>query len=170
MFGITRLAQTNQSFLIDLAVKNRARSVETSIAIAKVLASKVMVPTTAVLVPANFFRTEAGIDIAKVLNAINEIVPVDFGSILDLALKFWLIRYDAVHGDGMPYFTNSKCGTHDFFRMTKNLDEATLNIIADKCGDINRLMQGFANIYTELTGAAGNTPAAPVLAGGAVCL
>lgn len=165
MFGMTLLSQVNQSFLLDLAVKNRARGPETSIALAKVLSANVTVPTTAVLIPANFFRTDGGLEIGKVLNTVNEIVPVDFGSVLDLALKFWLTRYDAVHGDGMPYFTNSKCGTQDFFRLTKNIDQATLDLISDKCGDINRLMEGFAGIYKELQGNVLNN--APV---GAVCL
>lgn len=68
-----------------------------SVALAKVAAYRLPLPTTPIENPVLYFITKFKTDVVNSLSALNEAMVIDLGNILELTQSLWLFRYRLVY-------------------------------------------------------------------------
>jgi len=152
MSYITKLSKASQDFISNLAMTGKSRSLETSLALARVLANSMSVPSTPVESPVIYFKTTYQISIEEQLSNINEIVVLDIQTILDYALKFFQFKYFTVHSDSHVLALNCETAIVDFFKISKVFDQEALKAIQENCSFITNAVNNFNRVIDEIKG------------------
>ena len=121
-------------------------------AIAAAVASSVAdftdVPATKVDSPSGEYARSAAMMIGDQIACFNEVAPFDLRLALDLARKFWMLRYETIHTrrvhDVNPgdYF----CG---YFNVNRNFSKSDLECLNRLCVEIGTLEIGIRDILVK---------------------
>lgn len=150
MYQILTLSSDSQKFISELTSGNKTRTLPVSIAIARVIANEVILPSTEVDNITTFFNVQAGIDCSKYVSDINEILPIDSQCIMDLIVKFYNYRYNSAYPCSHILAVKKETAIVDFFRISKVFDETTLDVIKENCVQLTELVAKFLKLITEL--------------------
>lgn len=151
MFSIARLSPRQQDFLTGLVQRNMNRSVPVSIALAKVLAVQVLVPSSPVESVDTFFNEQGTGAIFAILDSLSTVVPLNHQLIHDISKSFFRFAYDTVHGglgyeEGRMYTT----GVVSFFRIDKHFSEEIVKTIEAEYGSIESMIREFTIIVEDM--------------------
>lgn len=151
MFQITKLSQASQSFISALSTTGKSRSLETSIALGRVLAMDLPLPTAPVDNVVMFFKLQFQIEMERYVSTLNEIVVLNTSAVFDYALKFYEYRYSLVNPDKYILATNKETGLVDFFKISKVFDSATIAAIQNNPTLLTEQVNSFKKIKDELS-------------------
>lgn len=160
MFAITKLGPQSQGFVTELSSLNASRSMVSTLALARALTLCSNLPSTPVDDVDGFFRTHIQVELEATLNTINELMVVDVKVVMDYALKFYKVRYNAAHPQCSVFSFCCDTAIQDFFSISRSVDEAALKVICDEAAVISVRLNKFVKLIEELTKKPEPTPGA----------
>lgn len=150
MFAMTKLSQETQGLVSELISTNKSRSMEVSIALARVLVASLPMPTAPVDDITMYFRQQHKISLGVIINQINEIVVLDLSAVEDYCLKFYQYRYQALYPDKAIIALKLETALVDFFQISRCFDEASIACIVAQPILMTGLNSKFNKMLDEL--------------------
>lgn len=147
MFSITKLGQVSQAFVAEMSMNNKSRSLQSSLALAKVLTFNATLPSSPVGDAVSFYRTHVQLEAETKVNSINEIMVLDVKVVMDFCMKLYMLRYQSAHPSCHVFSFNKETAVEDFFGISRAVDPATITVIK---GDPATLA-GYVNKYKTMT-------------------
>ena len=89
-------AFADQVGALEVDYKSKTRLV--AFAVAAALAQRLPIPSSAVQSPTSHYRASGELGARAVIGCFNEAHPLDLREAFDMTMKFWLYRYNVVHG------------------------------------------------------------------------
>lgn len=152
MYTVTKLTNNSQTFVSELSLDGKSRRVETSIALARIIAMELTLPTSQVDDLQNYFNLQLRVDINSKVYQLNEIMSLDVKAVLDLVYKFYYYRYNVMAPTIGLISVNRSNAIVDFFNISKSFDPETIRIIEENSIYITELTLKFNKLLTELQG------------------
>ena len=131
MFQITKLSPTSASFLAQLSLSGKSRSMQVSIALGRVLADSLSIPSTPVDSIVTLYNTQYRLNVEETISSINEICILDTKQVLDHTLKFYTYRYNVCNPEKIILAFNKETAIADFFKISKVIDNESLKVISE---------------------------------------
>ena len=147
---MTLLGKDSVAFVEQITTTNQARSIPASLALARVLAFAVEIPSMKMEDLLGHYQDHCLPEITTKLNKINELVIVDFQTTLDLAYQFYMSRYYVVYPIDTVAAFNKETAVEDFFGISRGLSRATLTQIRSTPDLISRYCLGFSRLSEDL--------------------
>lgn len=152
MFAITKLSAQSQDFVSMMTQGAKSRTLQSSLALAKVLSTNLCVPSAPVDDIAQYFRTQCQIDVEATVNCVNEIMVVDVKTVMDFVGKFYRLRYCMAHPSCHVFAFSKETAVEDFFGITREFDVASLTAIKEAPSDLSAYVNHFKKMVEELKG------------------
>ena len=150
MYAVTKLSPSTQSFVSSMMQLNKSRSIQASMAIAKVISNKMNLPSAPVENVTEYYRGQCQIDADNLINDLNEIVMVDVKSVRDICSKMFEQRYRAAHPSDVVFTFNKESAIEDFFGITRTFDKSSLDAIKEDPIKLASYVNGFSTMVAEL--------------------
>ena len=150
MFQITKLSKDSRDFISELSLVGRSKELQTSLAVARVLANDLPIPSTPVESIVSFYGFQCKVQVESILNTINEICLLDVSTVLDYTAKFYKLRYDACHPNKTVLALNKETAVVDFFGISSVIDASAIKTISEDPVKMTDLINKFVNIKQEL--------------------
>lgn len=114
------------------------RSFAIAAAVASSVADFTAVPASKVDSPSGEYARSAAMMVGDQINGFNEVAPFDVRCALELARKFWMLRYDTVHVRRVHDVTPNDyfCGYFNVARNFSKDEVECLNRLAGPIGDL----------------------------------
>lgn len=148
-----RLNESSSAYLTQLSAAGRTRDLPVTIALAMAACSLVSLPGGNLESPEDYFLTNGGTIAAEAIEAVNEIIPVDFRTALTLAKDLFLIRYEAAQRPFQAFGYDFDNGLATVFGLNAHLPQNVVDIIAKDAREVikhfNRLTSIIASIRKE---------------------
>ncbi len=149
MYAITKISSKTQLFISELNSQNKGKQLPVTIAIARLIAYELPLPSTEVDDINGFLKTQHGVDVQMRLNGINEILFLDTVGVMEYISKFYAVRYAQV-STCSHLLLKPATAVLDLFKITRSFDEVSLTCIQDNADYINRLTNGFIQLLADL--------------------
>lgn len=159
MFSITKLSTDSQQFVSELSTSMKSRSKEASLAIARVLSDKALMPSSPVEDIVTFYRTNCQLDMEAKVSEINELMVIDTKQVLDYCQKFFMLRYSFMAPKDAIFAFNSETAVEDFFGISRQFDRETIDCLKKCPQDMMRYITRFSSIHNELYAASAQAAA-----------
>jgi hypothetical protein len=150
MFSITKLSQTDRSFLVSLANLGKSRSPEASVALARVLTHAMSIPSAPVDHPVLYYKNQNAIAIGTLIADINEMCVLDVKTVQDYCEKFFLYRYNACHPPLSVLAICPDTAVEDFFGVSKAMPREIIDIVKAQSAKICSYVNGFTSIVNTI--------------------
>ncbi len=150
MFTITKLSSSSQLFISTLMQLNKSRSIQASLALAKVFVNRLNLPSSPVEDPLGYYRAQCQMEIENELNSLNELIVLDIKTIRDYCTKMFQQRYNAAHPSSVVFTFNKETAIEDFFGITRVFDKATLDAIKEDPPKLAMYVNGFSAMLEEM--------------------
>ena len=147
---MTLLSRESISFVEHITAANQARTTPASLALARVLAFGVELPSMKMEDLLGHYQDHCLPEITAKLNEINELVIVDFQTTLDLAYQFYMSRYYVVFPIDTVAAFNKETAIEDFFGISRGVARATVAQIRNTPDLISRYCLGFSRLSADL--------------------
>jgi hypothetical protein len=151
VFHITKLSSTSSNFLGQISVSGKSRNIQTSIALGRVLADSLSLPSTPVDSITTLYNNQFRINIEQIISNINEICLLDVKQVLDFTLKFYTYRYNICNPDKVILAFNKDTAIEDFFKISKVFDNETIKVICENPIAITDLVNKFNIVIEEIS-------------------
>jgi len=148
-YELTKLSNQSQMYIGFISSNLQSRSKAVSLAIARVLASKLTLPSEATDITA-FYNTQHRITVEGLINRLNSLVVLDVNTVLDYTKKFYQFRYEALYPSQHVLAINKESAVCDFFKISKMFDCAVLDVIKNEGTIITEANMRFTQILNEL--------------------
>lgn len=148
----TALNKKSQDFVTYLSNGVRPRSKLTSLAVAKFLASRLLVPVGEVDELASYYSMSCSMQVKADLSKLNEVVPLDTDTILDYAERFFVVRYYAVNPKPQICCLNTDTVLQDFFGISYSVDQTTLDEIKTNPVELTKVYNDTYCLFQDLSG------------------
>lgn len=149
MYAITKLSSKSQTLISEITAGNKSRALPVSIALARLIANKLALPTSEVECIDNFFNTQHSVVVQARLSILNDIILLDLTTVLDLIKRFYAFRYLQISSP-KHVLLKPDSAVLDFFRITRSFDIATLEAIQNNATLITELTTRFIDLIDEL--------------------
>lgn len=149
MLSMTKLSKESQELVSKLAAEG-SKTLLASLAIAKVIAYGLDLPSSKVESVNQYFNVTHKIKASEIVFTINEIIILDTNIIIDYIIKFYNYRYDHLYPNNVVIAVNPNTGIIDFFNISKYFDNATLEVIATNPSKLTMYCNKMRNLITEL--------------------
>ena len=150
MFTASKLSVGSQDFINFLSNGERPSLPVTSLAIAKVLANFAAMPSGEVEDPMLFFKTSSLIDIQSKLSILNELVMIDFNTVLEYTYKFFAIRYFALYPKKQLFCLRPESATEDLLGASHVLEGKVFEIVKENPLLLTKIHNGIVNFYDDV--------------------
>lgn len=131
MFQITKLSPASANFLAQLSLSGKSRSTQASIALGRVLADSLSIPSTPVDSIVTIYNTQYRLQVEEIISSINEICLLDVKQVLDFTLKFYTYRYNICNPEKIILAFNKETAIVDFFKISKVIDNESIKVICE---------------------------------------
>lgn len=149
-FLITKLSKNSQVFVSSFTSIGTSRSLEVSIALARVLVQDASVPSEPVEDIQAHFRVQ-GLDyFNKMLDKINSFMSLDLNTVYDMALRFYSVRYNMAHYGRRVAAFNKETALEDFFEISRSFDKSTIDFIRNNSTKLATLVNEFCGLVQDL--------------------
>lgn len=155
MYSISKLKKESQDFIASLSTGNKSRSVVTSIALGKVIADRMLLPSGEVENIAEYYRTSSTADFNTLLSCVNELVIVDITAVTDYTAKFYMNRYYNAYPAPVTIALKCETAVTDFFSIGRSFDKTTLDVIQEHHVCLTDLVSKFKLLIQELNNTQG---------------
>jgi hypothetical protein len=150
MFSITKLDSTSQGFISELSSSNASRNYVSSLCLAKALTHCSLLPTTPVDDVNAFYRTHVQVEIERKVNGINELLVLDTATVIDLSMKFYMLRYTTAHPKCHVFTFNKDTALEDFFGISRIFDAVTIKTIKENSDILSYRINRFSSMLEQL--------------------
>lgn len=150
MFQITKLSKDSRDFISELSLSGRSKELQTSLAVARVLANDIPLPSAPVESITSFYSFQCRINVEDILNTINEICLLDVSTVLDYTIKFYKLRYDTCNPNKTIVALNKETAIVDFFGISSVIDDVAIKAISEDPIKITDLVNKFVIVKQEL--------------------
>ena len=147
---MTLLSRDSVAFVEQVTTSNQARSIHASLALARVLAYGVELPSMKLEDLMGHYQDHCLPEITKKINDINELVLVDFQTALDLCYQFYMTRYHVVYPIDSVAAFNKATAVEDFFGISRGVSRATISHIQSAPDVISKYCRGFSQLCEDL--------------------
>lgn len=126
---VGKLTSGQQDELSYLNANGRNKSYLTSIAVGRILANRLPIPTGTVENFEHFYRTTYQIEVTRNISKINEVLLLDVETVQTYVLKFFKLRYVMMNPACNVYCVNPDTALQDFLGISQQLDSVTVQEI-----------------------------------------
>lgn len=144
-----RLCAANSAFISQMSVSGKSRDLLTAIALALACNRLISIPGN-VDSPEEYFAQQGGMDTADAVSLINEIMPVDYKTVLKVALDLFLVRYELSHKPFEAFGIDRKDGLSSVFGLNAHMSRDIIECIRDHGYVITERCERFTHIMQEL--------------------
>ena len=148
------LPYTEKKFVSSIMNLNDGKSERVSVALAKVIADKLLLPNEKVDDIDYYFSLTHLDQTTTILNHINELFSIDYSWISKLVTNFYKQRYHTVFPPETYFISNKENAFIDFMNINKTIDDNIKIIISANFSDLNILLNGFSKLVNIIN----NTP------------
>lgn len=158
MYLLTKLCGDNQQFVSSIVAQNKGRSTEMSIAIAKVLAYQLTLPTDIDLTEDlnNYYTSTHSLIVNGLINSLNELLVIDIPSVKDYVLKFYKFRFESVFPPAISFIVSQNREVEDFFRISRIFSDIDIQVIKNSSKALSHYLLSIDSILKELNSSEGN--------------
>lgn len=150
MSNITLLTKPSLDFVTTLSSGNKSKSKEASMALGRVLAYKLDIPS-APIEDLQMYINQAYIgSLEALVFNINEITILDKEQIRIYFNKFFNARYNICHGNDILLSTNPEMALADFFKLSSSLSNDDIKFISDNCITLMSYVNKFKHVVNDL--------------------
>lgn len=128
MYALTMLKKEQLEFVLQCNNTGCGRSMDFSIALGKVIADNISLPSSKVLDPKSEYMHNFKMGVYSTISPINELIIVDIDRVVSYVDAFYLARYNLVYGNKSIIISDEDQLT-DFFGLNKYIDKVTLEEI-----------------------------------------
>lgn len=150
MFQITKLSEDSQKLISLLMTTNRSRSDATSLALGRLLALQLPMPSMAVEDSEAYFNETVRQQLEYEIADINELIVLNKDRVLDIAKRFFLFRYRTVFSPASVLLFCKETAVESFFGLTQSFDEVTFTTIREESMTIMDLTTKFIRFLDDL--------------------
>jgi hypothetical protein len=150
MFQITKLSKDSRDFISILSLTGKSKDLQTSLALARVIAFDLTLPTAPVDSINSFYISQHKLEVENIISTINEIILVDIKTVLDYVSKFYSLRYNICNGSKTVLAFNKETAIVDFFNISSSIDLVAINTISDNPVKMTELVNKFNILKQEL--------------------
>lgn len=150
-FAISKLGKSSQEFVSTMTRNAKSRSLQASLALARVLSNGLGLPSAPVENVHQYYQMQCRIAVEGKLGIINELMVVDFKLVLDLVEKMFRLRYSMAHPPATVYVFKAETVVEDFFGISREFDQATLEAIKLAPGELTSYVNEFTTMVRELS-------------------
>jgi hypothetical protein len=150
MFSITKLDSTSQGFISELSSSNASRNYVSSLCLAKALTHCCLLPATPVEDINAFYRTHVQVEIERKVNGVNELLVLDTTTVIDLCMKFYMLRYTTAHPKCHVFTFNKETSLEDFFGISRVFDAVTIKTIKENSDILSYRINRFSSMLQQL--------------------
>lgn len=122
---LVRLDRTSQSYINTLVTTGSSRDLDVTIALAMLMSAMVDIPTNDDDIE-EYWRSQASAPATDFVNAVNNLMPVDYRQALELARKLFVQRYEAATMPFKGFSVTRREGVAAVFGLTKHIPENIL--------------------------------------------
>lgn len=148
---ITKLDSDCQQFVTFMSTGMRPRSVLASIATAKAIAARLMVPSSPVEDITNYYDISFQIEVTALVSRINEVFITDVDTVLDYARRFYFVRYFCVNPKGNVFCVNPETVVQDFFGLTIAVDARAIEAMKQNPVELTKIYNGTTKLLEQLS-------------------
>lgn len=150
-FAISKLGKSSQEFVSTMTRNAKSRSLTASLALARVLANQLPLPSSPVDNIQQYYQVQCRIGVEGKLGTINELMLVDFKLVLEMVEKFFRLRYNMAHPPVTVFTFKAETAVEDFFGISRDFDQATLEAIKLAPGELTAFVNDFTTMVCELS-------------------
>jgi len=148
-----KLSQETQRFVSSYNVPDLSRSLITSIAVAKVIAYELTLPSSRVDNLRAYYRNNIGVSESfNHIDMINNWISLDVDKVNEIIYEIYSFRYNTAFGsakNNATYVSHNRC-VSEFLGVACALNAETLKAIDEKGQDINLLVINIDKLLTEI--------------------
>ena len=149
MHTYIKLSSKSQLLISELNSQNKGKQLPVTIALARLMAYALPLPTAEVEDIVGFLKTQHGVDVQMQLTQLNEVLFIDTPAVSDYITKFYTVRYAQVCSC-KHVLLKPATAVLDLFKITRSFDAASLACIEAHADYINRLTNGFIQLLDDL--------------------
>lgn len=150
-YNITKLPQNTQTFIAGLSSMNKSRQLPVSIALARLIANHLPLPSAEVECIETLYNTQHAVEVQLQLGSLNELILIDIDTVNELIKKFYSFRYNNVYSCD-HLLLRRETAVLDFFKVTKYFDEVSIKCIDENHSYIAELTLRFIELFECLKG------------------
>lgn len=151
MYQFTKLTAKTQLFITQITSENKSKQLPVSIALSRLIAYQLPMPSNEVESIDNFFNTQLAVDVYGQVNQLNELLFLDVDAVIEYIRKFYAFRYSYMN-PGLHLLIKPEQAVYDFFKITKCFCLETLKEIEQNGSYIAELTNRFIDLLNELKG------------------
>jgi hypothetical protein len=148
---VAKLSADTQKFVSTLATGDRSRSLVTTLAIAKALASELNLPSSRVESLEQIYRTTCQIVVEQKAAVLNELAAIDYRSVLDYVYRFYSTRYNIVFPRDSVYCCAPETAVEDFLGVSFALDKSAIDAIRSNPIELTRVHNECVKFFKEIS-------------------
>lgn len=151
MYQYTKVSNKTQLFISQISSENKSRTLPVTIALSRLLAYKLPLPSAPVDCIDSFFNTQIAVDVTMNVNVLNELMFIDADAVMEYIRKFYTYRYNQVN-PSLHLLLKPETAVYDMFKITKSFSADVLTEISASANYINELTNRFIDLLSELEG------------------
>jgi len=149
--NITKFDSKTTDFITSMSLNAEGKSKISSIALARVIASDLTLPSSEVSNIFEFYNTNEHLMVVdKILN-INEIIIINRDEVLDYVYRFYKYRYINAIGTIPTISSTSTDIVCNFFNISKSFDKSAIDCIREDPYKLQVTTNGFIALLEQLT-------------------
>lgn len=149
---LSKLSSKSQEFVSGLTNSNKSRSPEASLALAKVLAYQLHMPSSEVEDIVMYSKLNYHVELMTKIDGINQLTLLNVEEVLEYVGRYYKFRYYALFGAGQTLALNSQYAVADYFDITKAFSKETIDMIVANPLDMTTMTNGFIQLLADLKG------------------
>lgn len=150
-FAISKLGKSSQDFVSTMTRNAKSRSMTASLALARVLANELGLPSSPVDSIQQYYQVQCRIGVEGKLCVINELMIVDCKLVLEMVEKLFRLRYSMAHPPATVFAFKADTAVEDFFGISREFDQATLQAVKLAPGELTAYVNEFTTMVRELS-------------------
>lgn len=149
---VGKLTSGQQDELSYLNANGRNKSYMTSIAVGRVLANRLPLPSGLMENFEHFYRTTYQIEVTRNISRINELLLLDVETVQTYVLKFFKLRYVMMNPANNVYCVNPETALQDFLGISQQLDSVTVQEIKSSPKELMKINNFINSIVQVILG------------------
>ena len=150
MFNVSKLSNETKKFIQNIPAVSKNNQEVLAMAVSKVIANELVLPSSPVENPIDFYLYTTYTGAREVISCINELVVIDINRVQELVKTFWLVRYNILFPRKKLYLTNQIASESHFFGFSSLLSPTDAVFIQVNTFTLLTLANGFAQMVSEM--------------------
>ena len=128
-----------------------SRKPQASLALARVLAYRLDLPSAPVEDIEHYYRDQCELEVMGFINTCNELLIMNMQSVLDYTYSLYLARYYVCHAITTISAFSTETACEDFFSISRGVSRDTMRLIKEAPAEISALVVKFSFLVEDLS-------------------